>query len=96
MIKVSNWIALCGAGVLALAGTVRADSAKNYQVTGPVLEMNDNLIVVEKKKKERWEINRNADTKINGDVKVGGEVTVYYTMTATKVEAKGEKAAKKP
>ena len=95
MIKASNWIGGFAAIVLAFAGTAQADSAKSYQVTGPVLEVNDNMIVVEKKK-ERWEIARNADTKVKGDVKVGTEVTVYYTMTATKVEVKGEKAAKKP
>ena len=95
MIKASNWIGGFAAIVLAFAGTVQAGSPKNYQVTGPVLEVNDNMIAVEKKK-ERWEIARNADTKVKGDLKVGTEVTVYYTMTATKVEAKGEKAAKKP
>ena len=95
MIKASNWIGGFAAIVLAFGGTVQAGSAKSYQVTGPVLEVNDNMIAVEKKK-ERWEIARNADTKVKGDVKVGTEVTVYYTMTATKVEAKGEKAAKKP
>ena len=95
MIKASNWIGGCAAVALAFAGTLQAGSAKSYQVTGPVLEMNDNMIVVEKKK-ERWEVARTADTKIKGDVKVGTEVTVYYTMTASKVEAKGEKAAKKP
>jgi hypothetical protein len=29
-----------------------------------------------------------------GDIKVGAKVTVMYTMTATAVEAKGEKPAK--
>jgi len=78
---------------------LQAGSAKSYQVTGPVLEVNDNMIVVEKGKgqaKERWEIARDANTKIKGDVKVGTKVTIMYTMTATEVEAKGEKAAKKP
>ncbi len=95
MIKASYWIGIVGAIMLAFAGTVRADSTKSYQVTGPVLEMNDNMIVVQKGK-ERWEIARSANTKINGDVKVGTKVTIMYTMTATEVEAKGGKAAKKP
>ena len=83
------------AGVFALATTTKADSAKSYQVTGPVLEMTDTMIVVQKGK-ERWEVARNASTKITGDVKVGSKVTIMYTMTATEVEAKGEKATKKP
>jgi hypothetical protein len=72
-----------------------AGSTKSYQVTGPVLEMTDTMIVVQKGK-ERWEVARDASTKINGDVKVGSKVTVMYTMTATEVDAKEGKAAKKP
>ena len=79
---------LLAAAALALAGTTQAGSTKGYQVTGPVLEMNDSMIVVQKGK-ERWEIARDANTKITGDVKVGSKVTVMYTMTATDVEAKG-------
>ncbi len=60
-----------------------------------MLEMTDTMIVVQKGK-ERREVARDASTKINGDVKVGSKVTVMYTMTATEVDAKGEKAAKKP
>lgn len=86
---------MLAAGVLACAGAAEAGSTKSYQVTGPVLEMTDTMIVVQKGK-ERWEVARDASTKITGDVKVGSKVTVMYTMTATEVEAKGEKAAKKP
>ena len=85
---------LLAAAALTLAGTAQAGSTKGYQVTGPVLEMNDSMIVVQKGK-ERWEIARDANTKITGDVKVGSKVTVMYTMTATDVEVKGEKAAEK-
>jgi hypothetical protein len=78
------------AAALALAATVEAGSTKSYQVTGPVLEVNDSMIVVQKGK-ERWEIARDASTKMTGDIKVGSKVTVMYTMAATEVEAKGEK-----
>ena len=84
---------LLAAAALALAGIAQAGSTKSYQVTGPVLEINDTMIVVQKGK-ERWEIARDASTKMNGDVKVGAKVTVMYTMTATEVEAKGEKPKK--
>jgi len=62
-------------------------------VTGPVLEVNDSMIAVQKGK-DRWELDRNADTKVNGDVKVGDKVTVSYTMTAKNVEVKAGKAEK--
>lgn len=86
------------ATVLACAGLAEAGSTKTYQVTGPVLEMNDSMIAVQKGK-DRWELARDASTKINGDAKVGSKVTITYTMTATEVEAKdakGTKAAAKP
>ena len=87
---------ICGvmaAGVFAFAGLAEAGPTKTYQVTGPVLEMNDAMIAVQKGK-DRWEIARDASTKINGDVKVGGKVTITYTMTATEVDAKEVKGAK--
>jgi RNase P/RNase MRP subunit p29 len=67
---------------LAFAGPAQ------YQVTGPVLEVTDNTIVVQKGK-EKWEIARDKATTISGDLKVGSKVTVFYTMQATKIEVKG-------
>jgi hypothetical protein len=83
---VSGVIAL---GVFACTGLAEAGSTRTYQVTGPVLEMTDGMIAVQKGN-ERWEIARTADTKINGDVKVGAKVTIIYRMTATEVEAKAK------
>jgi hypothetical protein len=71
---------------MALAGT------KTYQVTGPVLEVNSTMIAVQKGK-DRWELARDSATKVNGDLKVGAKVTITYTMTATDVQVKPEKAA---
>jgi hypothetical protein len=68
--------------------------AKTYEVTGPVLEVNDSMIVVQKGK-DRWEINRDANTKVTGDVKVGDKAHVTYTMSATNVEVKAGKVGKK-
>ena len=67
--------------------------AMAYQVTGPVLEITDSKIVVQKGK-EKWELARDAGTKMTGDVKVGDKVTVEYKMTATSIEAKGGGKAK--
>lgn len=80
---------------LAAAPTpVLAAGPKTYQVTGPVLEVRDDVIVIQKGK-EKWEIARAADTKVKGDLKVGAKVTIEYKMTATAVEAKEEAKGKK-
>ena len=68
-------------------------AAKTYQVTGPVLEVSDTMIAVQKGK-DRWEIARDASTKVTGDLKVGSKVTIEYRMTATAVDVKAEKASK--
>jgi hypothetical protein len=80
--------------VLSLAVLMLASSAWAYQVTGPVLEVSDTKIVVQKGK-EKWEIARTPDTKVNGDLKVGSKVTVEYTMAAKSVEVKTDKAKSK-
>jgi hypothetical protein len=84
---------LLAAASLAFS-SVAFGGAKTYEVTGPVLEVNDSMIVVQKGK-DRWEINRDANTKVTGDVKVGDKVHVTYTMSATDVEVKAGKGAKK-
>jgi cytochrome c1 len=76
---------------LAFGATV-----KTYQVTGPVLQITDDMIAVQKGK-DRWELARTPDTKVTGDLKVGAKVTIEYKMEATKVEVKeaGKAPAKK-
>ncbi len=76
--------------LLVMPALVFAAAVKTYQVTGPVLEVNDKMIAVQKGS-DRWEIARDKDTKVTGDLKVGAKVTIEYTMTATKVEVKEEK-----
>jgi hypothetical protein len=72
--------------VLFLFTSALAGSAQ-YQVTGPVLEVRDDAIVVQKGD-EKWEIARDKATTIVGELKVGAKVTIYYTMQASKVEVK--------
>ena len=73
----------------AFAGTT------SYQVTGPILEMTNDSVTVQKGK-EKWEIARDKDTKIVGELKVGSKVTIHYTMKATSVEVKeGKKKEEK-
>ena len=70
--------------------------ARDYQVTGPVLDVTPEAIVVEKDK-EKWEIARDKNTKVSGDLKKGSRVTVRYTMSATSIEVRdaGKKADEK-
>jgi hypothetical protein len=64
-----------------------AAGPKSYQVTGPVLEMKDDVIVVQKGK-DKWEIAKDKGTKVTGDLKVGQKVTIQYQMKATEIDAK--------
>jgi len=69
-------------------------AAKTYQVTGPIVEVTDETITIEKGK-EKWQVDRTKDTKVTGDLKVGTKVTVQYRMSAESIEAKaGAKDAK--
>ena len=75
---------------LVLATVVSVSSfgaVKTYQVTGPVLEVRSDAIVVQKGK-DRWEIARDGATRVVGNLKVGSKVTIEYRMTATVVNVK--------
>jgi len=62
--------------------------SKTYQATGPVVEVRDDAIVVDKGKEGKWEITRDANTKVNGTIQKGAKVTVYYRMHAAEIEVK--------
>ena len=91
--KIKLPLSLFTAATLALSSAAFA-GAKTYEVTGPVLEVNESMIVVQKGK-DRWEINRDANTKVTGDVKVGDKVHITYTMSASDIEVKAGKGGKK-
>jgi hypothetical protein len=92
--KIKLPLSLLAAASLALSSAAFAAGAKTYEVTGPVLEVNDSMIAVQKGK-DRWEINRDANTKVTGDLKVGEKAKITYTMSATEVEVKAGKGGKK-
>jgi len=77
--------------VVVIVALPACAALKTYQVTGPVLEVSADKIVVENNK-ERWEIARDAGTKVTGDLKVGSKVTIEYRMTATAVDVKADTA----
>jgi hypothetical protein len=85
-------ISLLAAVTLAFGSIAVAGPTRTYQVTGLILEMNDSMVAVQKGK-ERWEIARDSSTKADGEMKVGDKVTITYTMTATDVKVKSDKAA---
>jgi hypothetical protein len=61
---------------------------RSYQKTGKVVEVSDKAIVIATDKEGNWEFKRDAGTRMEGEVKKGGKVTVHYSMTASRVEAK--------
>lgn len=77
---------------LLVATMAFAAGPKTYQVTGPVLEIKGDIIVVQKDT-DKWEVAKDAATKVTGDLKVGSKVTIEYTMTAKKVDVKEDKKA---
>ena len=81
------------AAAFLLTSVAIAAGPKDYQVTGPVLDVSDDIITVQKGS-DKWEIGRNKDTKINGDLKKGSKVTIQYKMTATTVDVKDAGKAK--
>ena len=83
LLSISAALTLSGQGL---------NAATDYQVTGPILELTDSTIVVQKGN-ERWEIARDAGTKVTGELKVGAKVTIHYTMSAKDIEVKGDKGA---
>ncbi len=90
MHQTSRLIRIAVLALLLAPLTTFAAKAKSYQVTGKVVELTDTSIVVDKGD-EKWEIARDASTKVTGDLKVGSKVTVQYRMTAGTVEVKADK-----
>ena len=88
----SRWLLTVPA--VLFAATTFAAQVKTYQVTGPVLEVTADHIVVQKGQ-DKWEIARDASTKVTGDLKVGSKVTIEYRMNAASVEVKADTAAAK-
>jgi len=71
--------------LLGFSSLAYAKAADTYQVTGEVVSVDNDVIVV-MKGKERFEINRDPADKT--DVKVGDKVTIKYKMTETSIEKK--------
>jgi hypothetical protein len=90
----ANVVALMTTGAMVLASASWAGTAKTYQVTGPLVSASDDTVVV-MKGKDKWEIGRDASTKVTGELKPGAKVAIEYRMTATSIDAKEAGAAAK-
>ena len=77
----------CVLAAFTLSLSAWAAPQTSYQVTGPILELTDTKIVVQKDN-EKWELARTPDTKVTGALKVGSKVTISYTMTAKAITVK--------
>ena len=84
MVRVATVLVCLSIGVPVFA------AGKVIQVTGPVLEVREDAIVIGKGK-DKWEIARTPATVVEGELKKGARVTVEYTMSATKIEVREDK-----
>jgi GH43 family beta-xylosidase len=86
---------LSALAALLLASTplTHAADVKIYQVTGPVLQVTETTVVVQKGD-DKWEIAKSKSTKGAAALKVGDKVTIYYRMVADEVEVKSGDAKK--
>jgi hypothetical protein len=73
--------------LLCIAGTALAAQPRAYQVTGPILEVKGDMVVVQKDK-EKWEIAIDKETQVKGDLKPGAKVTIQYQMKAKSIDVK--------
>lgn len=75
------------AALVCVSALTWAAGPKTYQVTGPILEIRDDVIVVQKGS-EKWELAKDASTLVEGKLAVGQKVTIEYAMRCTKISAK--------
>lgn len=83
--------------VLALATTMLfsgaafagEEKAKEYQVTGEVMEVTDTVVTIKTVKgDETWELEIGNGTQIEGKLKKGEKVTIHYRMLAKSIDKK--------
>jgi hypothetical protein len=84
-------IVLAAVALVGFAAAPAFAAPKTYQVTGPVIEMTADSMVVQKGK-EKWEIARGT-AMVPDTVKVGSKVMIEYFMTAKSVADKDTKPA---
>ena len=73
--------------ILFIASTALAGQTRTYQVTGPILEVKGDMVIVQKDK-EKWEVAIDKETQVKGNMKPGAKVTIQYQMKAKSIEVK--------
>jgi len=86
-----NAVSILAAATLALSTAAGAEP-KTYQITGPVMAVDDTSIII-RAKKEKWQFSRDPNRSASEQVKIGDVVTVTYWMTSAKVEIKDKKSS---
>jgi hypothetical protein len=74
------------ASALLLVASASIAAPERYQMTGPITEITDEKIVIEKDGVSR-EFKRAPETKVEGYMKVGEKITVRYELVAVTVDA---------
>ena len=77
-------IIVASLAVILFLAFIYATVPRTYQVTGPVLNIQDDIITVQKGE-EKWEVLKTADTQVAGRLDVGSKVKIEYRMVATKI-----------
>lgn len=75
--------------LVLVAASAFAGAPKVYQVTGRILEIGTDVIVIQKGN-EKWEIAR--DPSLGNDIRLGQRITVHYSMAAKALVAAPEVA----
>lgn len=78
---------LLAASALLVSASAAFAAPQSYQVSGQVLELSKDKIVISKGK-ENWALLRDAKTKLPETVKVGSKITIEYSMIALDVTDK--------
>ena len=73
-----------------LAAAPAQAATKAIVVTGPVTEVRDDVVVIQKGK-QQWEIARTPGTAIRGELRKGALVTVEVYLSAGSIEVRDEK-----
>lgn len=76
IMKTKTTLSLIAAANLALTGAMFAAGAKTFQVTGTILEVSPTKIALQKDG-DRWEIDLDPQTKVNGEIESGREGQDY-------------------
>lgn len=74
---------------LLMALSVNA-ATRAVVISGPVTEVRDDVIVIQKGK-QQWEIARGAATKVRGELRKGALVTIEVYLSAGTIDVREEK-----